>query len=616
MTKEKENPDHDPYIAALLAVTLVGQVLDEASVIANAAKDSGQDMSQPWHYVSSLKKLHSSRLNELYDDDMTFMSVSNGDSQYLNDNIGNLSVAVVTSTPQKAPVHAIKSRNESVIIGQGDEEFEESNTELRKSTSMIINHLFDMSNVIEHVHICNQTEVVPINRGSDRNEFLINDMTKIMDSYVDNALNIVFGQESQEDNSQEIYYETSVSDKSSYSFLSDYPDIPKDVFFNVTDEVVGEETGNEELAEIENKKKKINTEVAFYENAYLTLNRDYEQYSEDDEPVLQDPKAIPLQEVELLTANTSSEDIEPSQVKKELASSGMPTSEAGSRKSSLVRRCRIQGARMLSCLRRWWWRRKLPGRRKVPCAPGSLRGLCPLSPDARRRAASLLDQRHLRTPSPSTSMVWKFNTVNEALTRAPPESVKTVQRKVLKPHFLSERLPVKTGREPPNTTQNGASFAFSIYDFDGSGKVDAFNLGDILRALNSNPTLATIEKLGGTKKKGEKKLSLEEFLPIYSQCKKDKDQGGYEDFLECLKLYDKAENGLMLGAELTHTLLALGEKLDDKEVEEIVKDCMDPEDEDGMIPYASFLKKMVAGWQGPQKVAAAAPAAEAAPAEG
>lgn len=55
---------------------------------------------------------------------------------------------------------------------------------------------------------------------------------------------------------------------------------------------------------------------------------------------------------------------------------------------------------------------------------------------------------------------------------------------------------------------SGASFAFSIYDFDGSGKVDAFHLGDVLRALNSNPILATIEKLGGTKKKGEKMLTV------------------------------------------------------------------------------------------------------------
>ncbi|XP_077297848.1 myosin light chain alkali isoform X2 [Arctopsyche grandis] len=141
-----------------------------------------------------------------------------------------------------------------------------------------------------------------------------------------------------------------------------------------------------------------------------------------------------------------------------------------------------------------------------------------------------------------------------------------------------------------------ANFAFSIYDFDGSGQIDAINLGDVLRALNTNPTLATIEKLGGTKKKGEKKMKVDEFLPIFSQIKKDKDQGCYEDFLECLKLYDKEENGMMLSAELTHTLLSLGEKLDDAQVDELVKDCMDPEDDDGFIPYAPFLRKMCDGW--------------------
>lgn len=64
--------------------------------------------------------------------------------------------------------------------------------------------------------------------------------------------------------------------------------------------------------------------------------------------------------------------------------------------------------------------------------------------------------------------------------------------------------------------------------------------------------------MGGTERKGEKKLTVEEFLPIYGQVKKEKDQGCYEDFIECLKLYDKNENGLMLLAELQHSLLALG----------------------------------------------------------
>ncbi|KAJ8920460.1 hypothetical protein NQ315_005328 [Exocentrus adspersus] len=139
-----------------------------------------------------------------------------------------------------------------------------------------------------------------------------------------------------------------------------------------------------------------------------------------------------------------------------------------------------------------------------------------------------------------------------------------------------------------------ANFVFSIYDFEGNQTVDAVNLGDMLRALNLNPTLATIEKLGGTKKKNEKKLKIDEFLPIFSQVKKDKEQGNFDDFLECLKLYDKEENGKMMSAELAHTLLSLGERLSDAETEEILADCMDKEDDDGFIPYEPFLKKMMA----------------------
>lgn len=58
---------------------------------------------------------------------------------------------------------------------------------------------------------------------------------------------------------------------------------------------------------------------------------------------------------------------------------------------------------------------------------------------------------------------------------------------------------------------------------------------------------------------GEKFFSLEEILLIYSDVKKDKDQGVFEDFVECLKLYDKQEDGTMVGQELLNILLTLGE---------------------------------------------------------
>jgi len=147
--------------------------------------------------------------------------------------------------------------------------------------------------------------------------------------------------------------------------------------------------------------------------------------------------------------------------------------------------------------------------------------------------------------------------------------------------------------KPPEVEK--ARLHFDIYDFEGDSKIDAKDLGDLLRSLDVRPTVALIEKSGGTKRKGEKKLTFEEFLPIYSQIKKDKDVGAYEDFMEGLKVYDKAENGTMLAGELAHILLSLGERLTDPEAEEIMKSCAGQEDEDGFIKYEAFIRNVMTG---------------------
>merc|ERR1711992_326484 len=50
----------------------------------------------------------------------------------------------------------------------------------------------------------------------------------------------------------------------------------------------------------------------------------------------------------------------------------------------------------------------------------------------------------------------------------------------------------------------------------------------------------------------------------------------------------------MLG-ELEHILLSLGEKLEREEVDILIKECCDPEDDDGFIPYEPFLRRVVLG---------------------
>merc|ERR1719283_845722 len=84
-------------------------------------------------------------------------------------------------------------------------------------------------------------------------------------------------------------------------------------------------------------------------------------------------------------------------------------------------------------------------------------------------------------------------------------------------------------------------FAFDVYDFKGDGNVDAFYL---------NPTLKTIAEIGGTTEKGQKQLKKADVFPMYKACKDSKDQGGFHDFVEILKLYDKNDDNTMIGNEL------------------------------------------------------------------
>merc|ERR1712154_275178 len=137
-------------------------------------------------------------------------------------------------------------------------------------------------------------------------------------------------------------------------------------------------------------------------------------------------------------------------------------------------------------------------------------------------------------------------------------------------------------------------FAFDVYDFKGDGKVDAFYVGDLIRAANLNPTLKTIAEVGGTTEKGQKMITKAEVFPMYKACKDSKDQGGFHDFVEILKLYDKNDDNTMLGHELFRLLTNLGEKLTKEEAKSLMKELCEPADDEGFMPFIPFLERMCA----------------------
>lgn len=135
---------------------------------------------------------------------------------------------------------------------------------------------------------------------------------------------------------------------------------------------------------------------------------------------------------------------------------------------------------------------------------------------------------------------------------------------------------------------------FNLYDEELDGKIDGTQIGDVVRAAGLKPTNAMVVKASGQeyKRKGEKRITFEEWLPIYEQLSKEKEQGTFHDFMEGLKVFDKEECGKILAAELRHILLALGERLNTDQCDEIMKGV---EDGEGQVNYEAFIKKVLAG---------------------
>jgi len=143
-------------------------------------------------------------------------------------------------------------------------------------------------------------------------------------------------------------------------------------------------------------------------------------------------------------------------------------------------------------------------------------------------------------------------------------------------------------------SQSDLKEIFNLYDEELDGKIDATQIGDVVRAAGLKPTNAMVTKAAGQeyKRKGEKRLTFEEWLPIYEQLSKEQDVGTYADFCEGLKVFDKDESGKIMAAELRHVLLALGERMVAEEADELLKGA---EDGEGMIKYEDFIKKVLAG---------------------
>merc|ERR1711935_500488 len=113
-----------------------------------------------------------------------------------------------------------------------------------------------------------------------------------------------------------------------------------------------------------------------------------------------------------------------------------------------------------------------------------------------------------------------------------------------------------------------------IYDWDGKGELDLFYLGDIMYAMGYNTTKKVCVGLGQTDEEGKKFAKFDDVVGMVETALKTPDSQ---------RTY---------AADLDNILCNLGDEVPKEDVQKMFAEICDPEDEDGLFPYMSFLDRL------------------------
>uniref|UniRef100_A0A0N5AGG1 EF-hand domain-containing protein n=1 Tax=Syphacia muris TaxID=451379 RepID=A0A0N5AGG1_9BILA len=124
----------------------------------------------------------------------------------------------------------------------------------------------------------------------------------------------------------------------------------------------------------------------------------------------------------------------------------------------------------------------------------------------------------------------------------------------------------------------------------GDEKIAVSQVGDVLRALGQNPTDAEIRKCCAHWTDADLRITFEDFVPIYQQVNKNRENHTLEEFVDGLAHFDKEGNGFINVAELRHLLTTLGERLSDEEVDQLLSGH---EDTQGNVNISDFVRAIM-----------------------
>ncbi len=132
--------------------------------------------------------------------------------------------------------------------------------------------------------------------------------------------------------------------------------------------------------------------------------------------------------------------------------------------------------------------------------------------------------------------------------------------------------------------------AFEIFDRDKDGFITIKELGEVMKNLGQAPTESEIQDIiNEIDIDGNGNIDFKEFLGLMSRKMRDTDTE--EELMEAFKVFDRDGNNFITSSELKHVMMALGEKVTDEEVDEMIREA--DINNDGCINYDEFVRMVM-----------------------
>ena len=131
---------------------------------------------------------------------------------------------------------------------------------------------------------------------------------------------------------------------------------------------------------------------------------------------------------------------------------------------------------------------------------------------------------------------------------------------------------------------------FDSYDINKNGKIERKEMKIILKKLGKNGTQEEIDEIWRAMNKidSDSTISFDDFIEFINRFNLTKNSMSTDDIINAFEIFDRNHDGTISINEFKHILMDLGQKLSEKEVEEIIQDI--DFNEDGKLNYREFVE--------------------------